>query len=188
MTDELIALIKRYYSSGRLYEDSTNTIYYRYELKDAFGDNCGGLFNSKALWNLIYSNDDYDECAEELEELIDTLQDDHTVPTEWLGDNVKFAFKKSFVDKHVREINRIDDLLKEFSHSLVVVKVCPTHIVFEDDNQIAYIDNLKESTEKDNVDKQESSESVPTAEEKPSPEEKAQEIKDNIKVSLTENS
>ena len=84
-------------------DESKANIYYRFTCRDAFGDDVGGLFNS--VWKYIYSAEDYDDDEEdnELEDLIDKLQDDHVVPSKWLGEKVNFAFSKDYVDRHLKE-------------------------------------------------------------------------------------
>lgn len=122
---------------SQLVESSANDSYYRLELIDAFGYNCGGLFTSRALWDLIYE-DDEDEDAIALESLIDELQGKHSVPTKWLGDSVKFAFKQEFFNENKNIIDSISNILYGFSYELKISEVFPTTIVFEDDTQIAY--------------------------------------------------
>lgn len=128
---------KNRYYSHRLIESANNGLFYRLELVDGFGTNCGGLFGSRALWDLIYE-DDEDEDAIELESLIDKLQSKHSVPTKWLGDNVKFAFKGKFFTDNKILIDSIADILYRFSYELKISEVHPSNIVFEDDTQIAY--------------------------------------------------
>ena len=125
-------------------------IYYRFTTKDAFGDNMGGLFSS--VWKYIYSAEDYDDYEDdELEDLIDKLQDDHEVPSEWLGEKVNFAFSKEFVERHSQDFKRIEELLNEGDWSLVKTEVekNKVNVIYEDENQIAYTlrESLNESQE-----------------------------------------
>ena len=125
----------------RLVEDfRSNDTFYRLEIADAWGDNCGGLFNSRALWNIIYDEDSEDEEEViELESAIEELQSKHKVPDKWIDGKVKFAFKKSFFIANQELIKKIDDLLNFYDHSLIVNKIEPKQIVFEDSDQIAYL-------------------------------------------------
>ena len=119
-------------------KESNSNIFYRFTCKDAFGDDVGGLFNS--VWKYIYSAEDYDEEDCELEDVIDDLMNAHEVHGEWLGEDVRFAFSKEFVDKHIQEFNKVDELLKEGDWSLVKQEIDKNKVdvVYEDENQIAY--------------------------------------------------
>ena len=111
------------------------------------------FFNS--VWKYIYSAEDYDDDEEdnELEDLIDKLQDDHVVPSKWLGEKVNFAFSKDYVDRHLKDFERVNELLNEGDWSLIKVEVDKNKVdvVYEDENQIAY--KLKESLKHVNEDK-----------------------------------
>lgn len=114
--------------------------YYRLSISDYYGDNIGGLFT--AIWNIVYGAED-DELIE-LEDLIDDLQSRHTVPSEWLGEDIQFAFTKKFFDTNNHIINRISDILSNWGYKLCIDKVSPTNVVYRDVNQIAYKKSLSE--------------------------------------------
>ena len=139
--EDILKKIKRFYSTGQLVESVTYDKYYRLEIIDAFGENCGGLFGSNALWDLVYEDGEEDEY---LADLIDELQDAHKVPDKWLGSNARFAFKRKFFDKYKITIDKLAKYLSEFSYQLSIKEVSPSNIVFEDDDQIAYIQELSE--------------------------------------------
>lgn len=124
---------------------NTNNIFYRFETKDAFDDDMGGLFSS--VWKYIYSNEDDEDEDDELEDIIDDLMELHVVPEKWLGDNVKFAFSNEFVKRNIDKFNRVSELLNEGDWSLVKTEVNRNNVnvVFEDENQIGYINNINES-------------------------------------------
>lgn len=139
--EDILKKIKRFYSTGQLIEGVASDKYYRLEIIDAFGENCGGLFGSNALWDLVYDDGEEDEY---LADLIDELQDNHTVPDKWLGSNARFAFKKNFFNKYKSTIDKLAKYLSEFSYELLIKEVSPPNIVFEDDDQIAYTLELSE--------------------------------------------
>jgi len=127
---------------------STNNIFYRFTTKDAFGDDLGGLFSP--VWKYIYDNEDDEDNDDELENIIDDLMQQHVVPEKWLGDDVKFAFSNEFVKRNFDKFNRISKLLNEGDWSLVKTEINRNNvnIVFEDENQIGYIDYINESEDK----------------------------------------
>ena len=100
-----------------------------------------------SVWKYIYSNEDDEDEDDELEDIIDDLMELHVVPEKWLGDNVKFAFSNEFVKRNIDKFNRVSELLNEGDWSLVKTEVNRNNVnvVFEDENQIGYINNINES-------------------------------------------
>ena len=120
--------------------DTSQETFYRLELVDAFGENRGGIFN--AVWDLIYSiqdEDEEDDDAYRLEDLVDELMDSHQTPSTWIDG--KFAFTKEFFDKNKYIIDEIAKILESFDYELVIKEVQPENIVYRDRDQIAYKDN-----------------------------------------------
>lgn len=147
----IVKMISRAYTTGTLLtestlnEDNLNTdnIFYRFSIKNSSGINVGGLF--KAVWQYIFSDENKEEESEddaegELENLIDDLMELHETPEEHLGETIKFAFSKKFVDKNIEKFNRIGELLNEGGWSLVKTEINrnDVKVIFEDENQIAF--------------------------------------------------
>ena len=136
--DEIIKKIKRFYSSGILYEDIQDK-YYRFEVIDEYGENKGGIFRGlnmliKQLWdedNYLY--DDLNNPISELEYLTPcpkNINDAKTI----------FAYKEKFYNENKELISDINYVLNELGWKLKTIKMNrPTNIVYEDDVQIGYI-------------------------------------------------
>lgn len=137
IVDEIISKIKRYYSSGQLYESLNPEIFYRITVINPDGKEAGLFRGLNKLLKRLWDNDDeiYDEINYPLSELEDLTH----YPENFNNKRAIFAYKED-------KFNQIKDTLLELEYVLNAihweVKITkirrPDKVVYEDDDQIAY--------------------------------------------------
>lgn len=136
-SEYIIKRIKRYYSSGQLYESSNPEIFYRITVINPDGKEAGLFRGLNKLLKRLWDNDDeiYDEINYPLSELEELTH----YPENFNNKRAIFAYKED-------KFNQIKDTLLELEYVLNAlhweVKITkirrPGKVVYEDEDQIAY--------------------------------------------------
>lgn len=150
--EDIISKIKRFYASGRLYEEidsmmfeesydqKKSEIYYRFEVFDHNNRKIsGGLFRGlNKFLEKLYRDDD--PAYEDLNYWVAHLEYVTPFPKNFDNNKAKFAYKESFVNKYKDHFDKISELLDDLDWELLEskVQVKNSDVVYEDDVQIAY--------------------------------------------------
>ena len=136
-SEYIIKRIKRYYSSGQLYESSNPEIFYRITVINPDGKEAGLFRGLNKLLKRLWDNDDeiYDEINYPLSELEELTH----YPENFNNKRAIFAYKED-------KFNQIKDTLLDLEYALNAihweVKITkirrPDKVVYEDEDQIAY--------------------------------------------------
>ena len=114
--------------------------YYRFEVRDSYGQNRGGIF--RGLNNLIQELwDDDSWLYDDLNTPVSKLEYLTPNPTNITDPETKFAYKQSFYNENEELFEDIEYTLNELEWSLVTIELKrPANIVYEDQVQIAFIE------------------------------------------------
>ena len=100
-----------------------------------------GIFSS--IWSMIYHPDTEEDSADELEDILNDLMNRHDVPSKWLGEDVKFAFKEKFIKDKINSelIKDLEFVLNNCGYKLLIdeIQVKDADIVWQDENQIVFV-------------------------------------------------
>ncbi len=127
-----------------LNEAADNEDYYRFTIKNRNGRDMGKF--SRVISKLLPSYYDENSPLYDIDYDMYTIELDTPIPPDnKITKDARFAYKKSFVDKHKEEFEDLELNLKEIGYGLITKRFKrPSNIIYEDDVQIAYIPNMKE--------------------------------------------
>ncbi len=113
--------------------------YIRFEVRDDKGKNMGGLF--RGLNKLLKDLWEEDDCHyDELNEPLSQLEYLTIYPDGITDSRTKFAYTQDFYYTYEDLFGDIEYVLNELDWELVMIPLDrPNNIVYEDENQIAYI-------------------------------------------------
>ena len=127
-----------------LNEAADNEDYYRFTIKNRNGRDMGSF--SRVISKLLPSYYDENSPLYDIDYDMYTIELDTPIPPDdKITKDARFAYKRSFVDKHKEEFEDLELNLKEIGYGLITKKFKrPDNIIYEDDVQIAYIPGMKE--------------------------------------------
>jgi len=116
-----------------------NKTYIRFEVKDDKGKNMGGLFRGlNKLLKDLWEDDNY--LYDELNEPLSELEYLTIYPDGITDSKTKFAYTQDFYYEHEELFKDIEYVLNELDWELIMITLDrPNNVVYEDENQIAYI-------------------------------------------------
>ena len=136
-SEYIIKRIKRYYSSGQLYESLNPEIFYRITVINPDGKEAGLFRGLNKLLKRLWDNDDeiYDEINYPLSELEELTH----YPENFNNKRAIFAYKEDKFNQIKNTLLDLEYILNAIYWEVKITKIRrPDKVIYEDEDQIAY--------------------------------------------------